>query len=254
MKWGMTAVLLIVATASAVSVALVPIGNMMLPGGHRFDQLVLVTLVLIAALTVAALLLAFKFRPAASTRWLAAATALVVAVGLVPQLADWSWKAERAADVATRNRQYQAQFLADLETRKQDVEARVAARRPYTPEEAEAFVEFVRRSNLSYVSGPDHTAVAMPLLQQALQAKVFNPNAPVRNRFVGGAPPEPLFLQYYKTIRQVPEQSVLARDWNIMLLLVANGADLSAPGADALAADLRKTATPVHNGLYIDLK
>ena len=66
--------------------------------------------------------------------------------------------------------------------------------------------------------------------------------------------PEPLFINFYRNVRQAPEQSVLGRDWKILKLLAANGADLSAPGAAPFAADLRKTEVPLHNGLYIDLK
>jgi hypothetical protein len=65
--------------------------------------------------------------------------------------------------------------------------------------------------------------------------------------------PEPLFIKFYE-VRQAPEQSVLGRDWKILKLLAANGADLSAPDAAPFAADLRKTEVPLYDGLYIDLK
>ncbi len=255
MKWVMTVVLLLAAAASVFSAILVFLGNIMTPGAARLDRMVLIAVIAIVPITIGALLLAFKFHRAAAGRWLAAAAVLVVAIGLVPQIADWQWKAERAAAQKEEHLRYHARFLVNLEIRKQDVDTRIAARRPYTGAEAEAFVEFVRHSNLRTISnGPDHTAVAMALLQSALEAKILDPNVPVRNRFIGNAPPVPMFLQYHKLIRQRPQDSVETRDWNILLLLVANGADMRVPETGALAADLRKKATPLYGGIYLDLK
>lgn len=63
-----------------------------------------------------------------------------------------------------------------------------------------------------------------------------------------------MFLYFYRTkVRRSPESSIETRDWTILLLLVENGADLSAPSAAPLADDLRKTATPLYGGLYIQL-
>jgi hypothetical protein len=77
---------------------------------------------------------------------------------------------------------------------------------------------------------------------------------PVKNRFQAKAPPVPLFIQFHRLIRQVPERPVETREWKILLLFTGNGADLSMPGAEPVVADLRKTATPVFNGVYLELK
>jgi hypothetical protein len=254
MRWVWAAVLVIVAAVSAFSAFVIVVGNMMTPGGHRYDQLALIAIVTILALTVGGLLLAFKIQPATSGRWLAGATVLVVAVASVPHVVDWRWKAERAAQITAEQRAYQAEFLADLEVCKQDVEARIGARRIYTPEEADAFVAFVRRSNLAYVQGPDHMPAAMAMLQRALETKILDPNAPVQDWVMPSIGRVPLYLRLHRELRQAPERSVLTQDWNILLLLVANGADLSVPRAEPVTADLRKTAVPLYNGLYLDLK
>ena len=252
MKWFLAILLLIVAVVSGGSVVLLKIGNMMTPGAGPSDGLTLTALGLIVMLSVSGLVMAFKVQPAASTWWLIAAGVLVAVTAFVPQVVDWNWKAERSAERAAENRKYIANFLADLDARKQDIDARVEARRPYTPEEAKAFVEFVRRSNLYYVHGPDYMVVAMPLLQRALEGKVLDPNIIVASGRADVGP-EPMFLHLHRWIRQAPKQPVLTQDWNIFLLLVSKGADLSTPGAEAAAADLRKTVTPVYSGLYIEL-
>ena len=68
------------------------------------------------------------------------------------------------------------------------------------------------------------------------------------------APSQPLFIQLHRFIRQAPDRPVEAREWNLLLLLTSNGAELSLPDAAPVVADLRKTATPVFNGVYYELK
>jgi hypothetical protein len=104
------------------------------------------------------------------------------------------------------------------------------------------------------MSLPDRSAAAIAQMERALQGKVFDPNVPVKNRFKVGAPPLPLFVAFHRKIRQAPERPVETREWKILLLMTENGADLSLPGAEAVAADLRKTATRVFDGLYLELK
>jgi hypothetical protein len=65
--------------------------------------------------------------------------------------------------------------------------------------------------------------------------------------------PEPLFIHYHRWIRQDPRSAVRAWDWRVMVRL-ARDADLSTPEAARAADDLRKSATPVHGGLYVELK
>ncbi len=252
MKVGLTILLLLAAAASVVNLVLFALEHMMDPRWAGRDGQLLLAFGVIGAVTVAGVVLAFRHR--APGGWLIGAAVLVAIVGFVPRVIYEQEQREVRGAQAVVDRDFEAKLLAEIETRSRDIESRIVAQRPFTPDEAEALIKFVRDANLDYRKLADHTPKAMPLLQRALEGKVFDPNAPVPNRFRRGAPPEPLFLQFHKTIRQAPERSVLTHDWNIMLLLVANGADLSAPGADALAADLRKTAIPVHSGLYIELK
>jgi len=251
MKWWLGGLLLIACAASAFNIVWLRLEHLMDPRWAGDSQL-LIALVVIATVTVVGLVLTFKL--AAPKPWVFTAVALVVVAGFVPRAIDVYDQGESRAEQAVADRAYEAKLLADLAARKQDVEARIAVRRPYTPEEAEAFIELVRDSNLTYRNLADHTGIAMPLLQRALEGKVFDPNAPVKNRFQAGAPPLPLFLAFHRKIRQAPERQVETREWKILLLLTGNGADLSLPGADLVAADLRKTATPVFEGVYLELK
>lgn len=251
MKWRLVGLLLVAAVASAFNIVWLRLEHLMDPR-WQLDSQLLIALIAIAVVTVTGLVLTFKL--AAPKPWVFAATALIVVAGLVPRAIDAYDKSQARAEQAVADRVFEAKLLSEIETRKQDVEARIAARRPYTPDEAEAFIEFVRQSNLTYRGRADHSAVAMALLQRALQGKVFDPNAPVKNRFKAGAPPLPLFLAFYRMIRQAPERPVETREWKILLLLTGHGADLSLPGAEPVAADLGKTATPVFNGVYLDLK
>ena len=251
MQWRLGGLLLIAGAASAFNIIWLRLEHLMDPRWHGDSQLQ-IALIAIAVVTIAGLVLTFKL--AAPKPWVFAATALIVVAGFVPRAIDAYDESQARAAQRVTDLAYEAKLLADLAERKQDIEARIAARRPYTPDEAEAFIELVRHSNLISRGLADHSAVAMALLQRALQAQVFDTNAPVKNRFQAGAPPLPLFLALYRMIRQVPERPVEARDWKILLLLTGHGADLSLPGAEPVAADLRKTATPVFNGVYLDLK
>jgi hypothetical protein len=251
MKWRLVGLLLVAAAASAFNIFWLRLEHLMDPRWELDSQL-LIVLIAIAVVTIAGMVLTFKL--AVPTPWVLAATVLVVVAGFVPRAIDAYDESQARAAQAVADRAFEAKLLADLEARKADNEARIAARRPYTPEEAEAFIEIVRQSNLIYRGLADHSPVAMALLRRALEGKVFDPNAPVKNRFKAGAPPLPLFLAHYRMIRQVPERPVETREWKILLLLTGHGADLSLPGAEPVATDLRKTATPVLNGVYLDLK
>lgn len=252
MKWWLGGLLIAAAAASAFNVVSLRLEHLMDPRWGSRDVQLLIALIVIGVAMIAGL--AFVFKLAEPARWAIAAAMLIVATGFAPRAILAYDESQADAARAVADRAYEVKLVADLETRKQDIEARIAARRSYTPAEAEDFVEFVRRSNLVYLGLSDHSPVAMSLLQRALEGKIFDPNVPVKNKLRAGAPPVPLFLEFYRTIRQVPERPVDARDWKILLLLTNNGADLSVPGAEPVAADLRKSATPVFNGVYYELK
>ena len=254
MRWFWAGVLVIAAAVAIGSLLLIKIGNMMTPGAGPDDRLMLAALGAIVVVAVTGLVPAFRLPPLASAVCTVFAVALMAGAAFVPHAADWSEKAERAARIAAEQGAYQTRFLADLEARREDVEARIAAGRPFAPEEADAFLAFVRRSNLSYVQGPNHMPAAIALLRRALEAKILDPNAPVRDFVMAPIGPVPLYLRLHRELRQAPDQPVLAQDWNILLLLIAGGADLSVPLAAPVAADLRKTATPEYGELYLRLK
>jgi hypothetical protein len=252
MKWWLGGLVLVAALASAFNVVSLRLEHLMDPRWRARDIQLYIAQSVIGIATVVGLVLAFK--RAAPKPFVFAAAALIVAAGFVPRAIFVCDGSQANSAQAVADRAYEAKLLADLEARKQDVEARIAARRPYTGEEAEEFIELVRHSNLTYMSLADHSAVAVALMQRALQGKVFDPNAPVKNRFKAGAPPLPLFVAFHRMIRQAPERPVEAREWKILLLMTGNGADLSLPVAEPVGSDLRKTATPVFDGLYLELK
>jgi hypothetical protein len=248
MKWWLGGLVLVAGLASAFNVVSLGLEHLMDPRWGARDIQLYIALTVVGVVTVIGLILAFKL--AVPKPWIFAATALIVAAGFAPRAIYAYDQSQADAAQAVANRAYEAKLLADLDARKQDV----AARRAYTGDEAEAFIELLRHSNLTYMSLPDCSAVAMALMERALQGKVFDPNAPVKNRFKAGAPPQPLFVAFHRMIRQAPERPVETREWKILPLMTGNGADLSLPGAEAVAADLHKTATPVFGGVYLELK
>lgn len=226
----------------------------MTPGGGPDSDLMTAAFGAIVVFAAAGILLVFRLRPAAFAASTVLAIALMVGAALVPHADDWSRKARRATVIATEQRAYQEKFAADLEARRQDIEKRIAAQRPFTPEEANAFVAFVRRSHLYYVQGPNHMPAALAILRRALEAKILDPNVRVPDFVMAPIGPVPLYLRLHRELRQAPERSVLAEDWNVLLLLIENGADLNVPLAEAVVADLRKTAVPEHGGRYLQLR
>jgi hypothetical protein len=55
-------------------------------------------------------------------------------------------------------------------------------------------------------------------------------------------------------VRPTPRGQVRIRDWQLLQLLVANGADLSVAGTERLVEDLRKTPKPIANvPTYVEL-
>lgn len=208
----------------------------------------------LAFLAVIALTAVSLFKRGASRRFAIGAIVLVLGVGFVPRIYDMWLKAGVQAEYKSRALSLDASTLVEIEKRHQDVEARIAERRRYQGEEARLFVVFVTDADNSTAGGKDHSPQSIALMKRALEAKVLDPNTIVKQPVRADRPPEPLFLNFYRNVRQTPQQSLRGRDWTILKLLAANGADLTLPGAAAFAADLRKTETPLYGGLYVDLK
>jgi hypothetical protein len=250
MKWWPPALLLLGAAASVCNLFVLFLENLMSPGWSIHEPLALRTLAAIVVMTLAGLVLPLALGVGRARPWLLVLTALVVAAGFVPRVVVAEANRERAAEAAQRARESEAKREADIAARQRDVETRIAASRAYSPDEAWAFVNFVM--NLGYQDAKTRSP-AVAALQQALEGKLIDPNAMVKGRYANDRP-EPLFVHYHGWIRQVPERSVMAHHWQIMLLLVRGGADLSVPEAARVAADLRKTATPELGGLYLKLE
>lgn len=252
MRWWPIGLLVAAAVASASNVAALTFEHLLDPRwGSEARHLQVVALVMITALTVGGLVLIVR---GASAGWAFAAIVLIAAVGFVPRIYDARLKAEIRAEQTAAIRALETKVLGEIETRRQDVEARIAAQRPYQGDEARLFLVFVTDADISRAGGPNHSPQSIALLQRALETKILDPNTVVKEPVYVNFGPEPLFIKFYRQARQVPEHSVLGRDWKILKLLAANGADLAAPGAAPFAADLRKTEIPLYNGLYIDLK
>src|SRR5262249_21786005 len=115
-RWLLTAVLLIVAAASVISLFLLSLGNMMVPGWSRHDPMLLLAAAVIAAVTVAALFLAFRKGARAPNAWLITATILAAAVAYVPHAIDAQEKREEQARARARNLAYETSTLAGIET------------------------------------------------------------------------------------------------------------------------------------------
>ena len=93
------------------------------------------------------------------------------------------------------------------------------------------------------------------LLKRALEAKLLDPNVPVKGPRPVDVNPEPLFLHYYRAdIRPYPNAQISIRDWETLKLLVENGADLTLDGARQLAEDLQKPIVLESSGRFFHLK
>jgi hypothetical protein len=189
-------------------------------------------------------------------RWLSAIMAATLLAGLVPWAAD---AARHYADVQAdlrESRRIEAEFLDKLAAQRREVAARIAEKRPFTPEQAFDFLWFVSGSDLSYRSLPDYSADALALLQQALDGKIIDPNG----RVTAGPYPRlnglPLFLYFYRSWVKpgIDANALRIKEWDLLMTIVRAGADLSLPEADALNADLRKTPVPGASETFIRLR
>jgi hypothetical protein len=177
------------------------------------------------------------------TPWLVAALALTLSAGFVPRIADAGRRYQAARAQQIESQHIETKFLSDLAARKRDVEARIAERRPYTAEEALALIEFANDADLSYRSLPDYTGIAFALLEQALKASIVDPNGRLRGERFKDLSGESLVTYFYKRyiVPGKRANAIRVREWDLLQLLVRNGADLSEPAAAELKADLGKT-------------
>ena len=231
------------------------LGNLMNPLASGLGTVVLWCAVVIVVITAAVLV---ELRSTSiRTRWFVAAAVLTGLIGLVPAAKYISDRWADAAYDAAEKRALETRLLDKLAALRRDLDARTAERRPYTPQEALDFLSLVATSNLSYRGLGDHSEAALALLRRALREKLIDPNGMVKGPRPVDVEPEPLLLYYYKVnawIRPGGRSRISAVDWKIIVMLAGHGADLTLPGAAALAADLRKTETPTDDPSYIQLK
>jgi hypothetical protein len=253
MRWGLIAALVIAAAASIFNVILFQLENLLRPMSSAVNSTMLGAIGVILILTIGAIVLVWRVKN--STVWAVVAISLVLVTGLAPRVLDAVEREEAQTIREEEDRRVELKLKSEIEMRKRDVEERIAAQRPYSPAEALGFIEFVDGSDLSYRSLPDYSDVTFGLLQRALEAKIVDPNGMVKGVRPVDVNPEPLFLLYYHaTARPLSRGPVRIRDWKLLQLLVANGADLSAPGSERLVEDLLKTPKPIENvPKYVDL-
>jgi hypothetical protein len=240
-----TAIVIVIQLAAAafslLNVAHLKLVNLMAPSHQATDVAVSATLGAIFVLSIAGPLAAARGK-----HWLTAAVVATLVAGFVPRIVD---AVVRHGDIVARraeDRRIEAEFLGELASRKADVAARVADRRPYTPDEALDFVWFVDHADLSYRSLADHTNDAFALLLQALDHKIVDPNGRVQGGPIEKFRGAPLFLYFYESrIRpSVRVHAVNVKEWKLLQLLVDNGADLTLAEAVPLVEDLKKTPVP----------
>jgi hypothetical protein len=118
-------------------------------------------LVVIAATTAAVLI---SLRRWSIPIWAyAAAAMLTLAAGFTPLVVDEvSRRQAIAAEQAERTARV-AKFVAGLEARRQDIEARIAAQRPYSPQEAMDFLVYLKETNVSRQRGRNYSEDALEI-------------------------------------------------------------------------------------------
>jgi hypothetical protein len=192
-----------------------------------------------------------------------AALAIMLIAGLAPWALDWRLSSIAAenrkieeANKKAENQALQAKLLAQIETYKKDVAERIAAKNPYTPQQAKAFLDFVQDSDLSRLLLPDYSPQAFALLKQALDGKVFDPNARVQGPRVVDVAEEPLFVGYYKFHLQsgILLRRVREREWTLWQMLIAGGANLDDPAAAVLRDDVKRETGPYELKGYLAIK
>lgn len=224
------------------------------------EAAMIVSLVIIALALCASLIVAWRPEPGWRYR---AALAVMPLAGIAP--AAVSWTLARIDDANARiedankkaeQQAFEAKFLSQLETYRKDVAERIAAKNPYTPPEAYELLKFVQGSNFRYRSLPDYSPQTFPLLQQALEGKILDPNARVKGPTRIDVNEEPLFVVYYNFYLKsgVGLKRVLEREWKIFQMLVAGGANLDDPAAAVLRDVVNRETAPYEIPGYIRLK
>jgi hypothetical protein len=196
-------------------------------------------------------------RPAPGRRY-GLALAMMLGGAVAPFAVDATRAMIEKAGEQSEQRAFEAKFLAQLDSYKKDVAERIAVKKPFAPREAEKFLDFVQGSNLRYRSLPDYSPQAIPLLKQAMDEKIFDPNARIKGPRPVDVAEEPLFVHYYKFYLQsgatMPTRSVRERDWTLFQMLIAGGANLDDPAAAVLRDVAKRETEPYEIPGYVRLR
>jgi hypothetical protein len=209
-----------------------------------------IALVVIVAGTIVAMRGMTKGRILPLVIWLA----VIVGAGFAPQLVDLVLAEQRQAEEQAAGAAAEMELQASLLDMSDDIEARIAANDAMSAEEGMTLLDFAASADLSWRSLPDHTREAFALVQQALDAKILDPNALTTSAPTADAPAVTLTLLYWeKRIRAGSPSRIEKHPWELLQMLVAAGADLSSPDAAPLNADLAKAAVDI-GGRFIRLE
>jgi type II secretory pathway pseudopilin PulG len=162
--------------------------------------------------------------------------AAMLLVGFLPRAVDAMQRQYQADRNRIENARIQEAFLAELVAQQKDVDARVAQHRAFSGEEAADLIAFVQSSDLSWRSLPDLSGTAFPLLERSLKAKILDPNSQIARNGQSA----PVFVDFYNRNIRPTRTAIRVRDWKILELLIANGANLGIAEAQALSADLAR--------------
>jgi hypothetical protein len=160
----------------------------------------------------------------------------MVLVGFLPRGVDAMQRQYQAERNRIEDARVQEAFLAELAAHQKDVDARVAQHRAFSGQEAADLIDFVQASDLSWRSLPNYSEAAFPLLERSLKAKILDPNS----RLSRNGQSIPVFVDFYNRNIRPTKSAIRVRDWKILELLIANGADLSLAEAQPLSADLAR--------------
>jgi len=248
---------LVTAIGGAVAAVSFRLQNLLSPHGAELDHLVIAAVVAIAVLSVGAVLLWRNGAIAGRARLGVSGVliALTVLCGFVPGAVEAHRQATVEAARQLDDQRREQAFARELREWTDQVDGDVATLRPFTAEQAWAFVNFVSRAG-RYDDGPTPpSAQALALLRKALISGRIDVNAPVQGVRPSDTAPRPLFLQFYKEqVEPVRRATTLPeQDWTIMRLLATSGANLSRPDAAPLAADLTRTVVP-GAGRFVSLR
>jgi hypothetical protein len=188
-------------------------------------------------------------------RWwiLVPALVLVAVAGFLPRAADFYAQSQQQAAEQVAGADAEMQFQSDYLDRSDDVDDRIGSKKPYTAEEALAFLDFAADADLSWRSLPDHTPELFTLVEQAIAGGILDPNALVTPP-TADSPAVTVTLAFYdKRIRPSSPGTIEKHAWDVLQILIAKGADVSSPDATQLRADLAKTVV-LGTGRYISLQ